>query len=147
MADEYGFLRQHTGRRAKYTFTAPSYHRIFWHPLHSRDAYPTVDSFLLAVRDFIREHVVERLLSLGCDYIQMDAPNYGQTYTEPEVRAVFEAEGHDLEAELIADAEIDNSLCESITGVTRALHVCRGNGPGGTWSASGGYESFAAAIL
>lgn len=143
VADELGFLRQHTSRRTKYTFPAPSYHRIFWHPQHSRDAYPTVEDFLAAVRDYIRKEVIERAIDLGCDYVQMDAPNYGQTYTDPEVRAVFEAEGHDLEAELLADAEIDNSVFEGISGVTRALHICRGNGPGGTWSAAGGYDTFA----
>jgi 5-methyltetrahydropteroyltriglutamate--homocysteine methyltransferase len=140
---EYSFLKQHSSVRTKYTFTAPSYHRHFWHPVHSRDAYATVDEYLLAVRDFIRREVVERLIDLGCDYIQLDAPNYGQAYTDPEVRAAFESEGHDLEAELIADAELDNSLFEGITGVTRAIHVCRGNGGGGYWSATGGYEHIA----
>jgi len=99
------------------------------------------------VRDYIREHVIERAMALGCDYVQMDAPNYGQSYTDAEVMAVMAAEGHDLKAELIADAEIDNSVFEGIAGVTRALHVCRGNGPGGTWSAAGGYDSFAAAMF
>jgi 5-methyltetrahydropteroyltriglutamate--homocysteine methyltransferase len=80
---------------------------------------------------------------MGCDYIQLDAPNYGQFYVDAEVRAAFESDGHDLTAELIADAEIDNSLFAGISGVTRALHVCRGNGPGGIWSASGGYEPIA----
>jgi 5-methyltetrahydropteroyltriglutamate--homocysteine methyltransferase len=55
----------------------------------------------------------------------------------------MEADGHDLRAELIADADIDNSLFAGVSGVTRALHVCRGNGPGGIWSASGGYEPIA----
>jgi 5-methyltetrahydropteroyltriglutamate--homocysteine methyltransferase len=30
-----------------------------------------------------------------------------------------------------------------VRGVTRALHVCRGNGPGSIWSAAGGYEALA----
>ncbi|HLF71678.1 MAG TPA: cobalamin-independent methionine synthase II family protein [Dehalococcoidia bacterium] len=141
--DEFGFLKQHTSKRAKYTFPAPSYHRIFWDPVHSKAAYPTVDHFLVAVRDYIREHVIERAIALGCDYIQMDAPNYGQSYTDPEVMDAMRAEGHDLDAELIGDAEIDNSVFEGISGVTRAIHVCRGNGPGGTWSATGGYDGFA----
>jgi methionine synthase II (cobalamin-independent) len=34
-------------------------------------------------------------------------------------------------------------LFDGVQGVTRALHVCRGNGPGGIWSASGGYEPIA----
>jgi 5-methyltetrahydropteroyltriglutamate--homocysteine methyltransferase len=143
VTSEYGYLRQHAGFRTKYTFTAPSYHRHFWHPKHSSEAYPTIDAYLAAVRDFIRKEVVDRLLAFGCDYIQIDAPNYGQAYTDPDVRAAFEAEGHDLEAELIADTELDNSLFDGITGVTKAIHICRGNGGGGYWSASGGYEHFA----
>jgi len=144
---EYGFLQQHAGFRTKYTFTAPSYHRHFWHQKYSSDAYPTVDAYLAAVRDLIRREIVERVIALGGDYIQLDAPNYGQAYTDPDVRAAFEAEGHDLEAELIADAELDNSLFDGLTGVTRAIHVCRGNGGGGYWSASGGYEHFAAQMF
>jgi 5-methyltetrahydropteroyltriglutamate--homocysteine methyltransferase len=143
VTSEYGFLKDHANFRTKYTFTAPSYHRHFWHPKHSSAAYPTIDAYLTAVRDFIRKEVVDRLLALGCDYIQLDAPNYGQAYTDPDVRAAFEAEGHDLEAELIADAELDNSLFDGISGVTKAIHICRGNGGGGYWSASGGYEHFA----
>ena len=73
----------------------------------------------------------------------MDAPNYGQSYTDPEVMAAMEKDGADLAAELIGDAEIDNSVFEGISGVTRAIHICRGNGPGGSWSATGGYDRFA----
>jgi 5-methyltetrahydropteroyltriglutamate--homocysteine methyltransferase len=142
--DEFGYLRQHTQRRAKYTFPAPSYHRVFWDPELSKGQYATVDEFLVAIRDFIREHVIERAIALGCDYIQMDAPNYGQSYTDPEVMAAMENDGHDLASELIGDAEIDNSVFEGISGVTRAIHICRGNGPGGSWSATGGYDRFAA---
>ena len=147
VGDEYGFLRERTSRRTKYTFPAPSYHRVFWNPEHSTAAYPTVDEFLAAVRDYIRRDVVERAIELGCDYVQMDAPNYGQSYTDPEVREAMRAQGHDLDAELRADVELDNSVFEGIEGVTRALHVCRGNGPGGVWSATGGYDRFAAEMF
>jgi 5-methyltetrahydropteroyltriglutamate--homocysteine methyltransferase len=140
---EYPFLTSHAHARTKYSFPAPSYHRVFWHPDYSREAYPTVDDFLVAVRDYLRERVVKPVLELGCDYVQLDAPNYGQFYVDPDVRAALEADGHDLEAEVIADAEIDCSAFEGVSGVTRALHVCRGNGPGGIWSASGGYEPIA----
>ena len=91
--------------------------------------------------------MVEPLIAAGCDYIQLDAPNYGQFYVDPEVREALQAEGHDLDEELIADAEIDNSLFEGISDITRALHVCRGNGPGGIWSASGGYGPIAQAAF
>lgn len=144
VAEEYAFLKANARSRTKYSFPAPSYHRVFWHPEYSREVYPTVDHFLVAVRDYLREHVVQRLLDMGCDYIQLDAPNYGQFYVDADVRGALEADGHDLRAELMADADIDNSLFEGVSGVTRALHVCRGNGPGGIWSASGGYEPIAA---
>jgi len=29
---------------------------------------------------------------------------------------------------------------EGLAGVTRAMHMCRGNAPGGMWAATGGYE-------
>src|SRR5581483_634969 len=144
VADEYGFLVKHTRARTKYCFPAPSFHRTYWDAQHSRDAYPTVEAFLEAVRDYIRREVIDPAISLGCDYIQLDAPNYGQTYTDPEVRAVFEREGHDLERELAFDAELDNSVFAGLPSeITRAIHVCRGNRSGGYWSASGGYETFA----
>jgi 5-methyltetrahydropteroyltriglutamate--homocysteine methyltransferase len=140
---EYSFLKANAHTRTKYSFPAPSYHRVFWHPQHSRNAYPTAEAFMQAIRDYLREHVVEPLIEAGCDYIQLDAPNYGQFYVDPEVRDALQAEGHDLDKELIADAEIDNSLFEGLDGITCALHVCRGNGPGGIWSASGGYAPIA----
>jgi 5-methyltetrahydropteroyltriglutamate--homocysteine methyltransferase len=145
--DEYGFLRQLTSRRTKYCFPAPSYHRVFWHPSLSSAAYPTVDDFLQDICDYIREHVIRRAIELGCDYVQMDAPNYGQFYTDDQIRAEFEAEGHDLEANLVADAEIDNRVFSGISGITRAIHICRGNGPGGIWSAAGGYDRLAPVLF
>src|ERR671939_1936783 len=62
VADEYGFLRQLTPRRTKYCFPAPSYHRVFWHPELSRDAYPRVQDFLADVRDYQRENLVKPLI-------------------------------------------------------------------------------------
>src|SRR5262245_51903491 len=38
---EYAFLKAHARTRTKYTVPAPSWHRVYWHPVHSRDAYPT----------------------------------------------------------------------------------------------------------
>jgi 5-methyltetrahydropteroyltriglutamate--homocysteine methyltransferase len=147
VGEEYAFLKAHARVRTKYTFPAPSWHRVFWHPVHSRDAYPTPEDLLIAVRDYIREHVVRRLRELGCDYIQLDAPNYAQWHIDPSVRAAIEAEGRDLDAELAADAEIDNSVFEGISGITRAIHICRGNGTGGRWFARGGYDRIAVRLF
>ena len=48
-ADEYAFLRANARARTKLTIPAPSWHRIFWHPKHSRAAYPTAEDFLRAI--------------------------------------------------------------------------------------------------
>jgi 5-methyltetrahydropteroyltriglutamate--homocysteine methyltransferase len=143
VADEFPFLKKCcNGSIAKYTFPAPSWHRIAWDPKHSSDAYPTANDFLIAMRDYIRE-VVKELISAGCEYIHMDAPNYAQWHTDPKIRAAFESWGHDMDSELIEDAEIDNSVFDGITGITKAIHLCRGNAPRGRFLATGGYESIA----
>jgi 5-methyltetrahydropteroyltriglutamate--homocysteine methyltransferase len=147
VSDEYAFLKDNARGRTKFTIPAPSWHRIFWHPAHSRAAYPTADDFLRAVAAYLREHVVPRLAALGGDYLQLDAPNYAQWHVDPDNRAAFEAWGHDMAAELIADAEIDNLVFEGVRGMTRAMHVCRGNAPGGRWLANGGYERIAADVF
>jgi 5-methyltetrahydropteroyltriglutamate--homocysteine methyltransferase len=147
VADEYAFLKANTRRRSKLTIPAPSWHRIFWHPEYSRAAYPTPEDFLRAVADYLRANVVEKVIELGGDYIQMDAPNYAQWHVDPENRAAFESWGHDMAAELVADAEIDNSVFEGIRGVNRAIHICRGNAPGGRWLANGGYDRIAGDVF
>jgi 5-methyltetrahydropteroyltriglutamate--homocysteine methyltransferase len=143
VADEYAFLKAHARARTKFTIPAPSWHRIFWHPEYSRAAYPTAERFLEAVAAYLREHVVPKIVELGGDYIQMDAPNYAQWHVDTDNRAAFESWGHDMAAELAADAEIDDTVFADIRGVTRAMHVCRGNAPGGRWLAHGGYERIA----
>jgi 5-methyltetrahydropteroyltriglutamate--homocysteine methyltransferase len=140
VGDEFSFLKATTKARAKYTIPAPSWSRIFWHPEYSTDAYPTSDDFIEDIARLTREHIVDRLVDLGCDYIQLDAPNYAQWHIDPGNRAVFEEHGHDMAHELVADADLDNMVFEGLTGVTRAMHMCRGNAPGGMWAASGGYE-------
>jgi 5-methyltetrahydropteroyltriglutamate--homocysteine methyltransferase len=144
---EYAFLRAHARARTKLTIPAPSWHRIFWHPEHSRGAYPTPEAFLRDVAAYLRDEVIPRLRAAGGDYLQLDAPNYAQWHVDPDNRAAFESWGHDMAAELVADAEIDNLVFEGVRGMTRAIHICRGNAPGGRWLASGGYGSIAGEVF
>ena len=147
VGDEFAFLKANANARAKYTIPAPSWHRIYWHPEYSTDAYPTSDDFIEDVARLTREHIVDRLVELGCDYIQIDAPNYAQWHIDPANRAVFEEHGHDMAHELVADAEFDSMVFEGLTGVTRAMHMCRGNAPGGMWAATGGYEAISKEVF
>ena len=52
-----------------------------------------------------------------------------------------------MAAELTADAEIDNLAVQGVAGIARAIHICRGNAPGGRWLANGGYERIAAEVF
>jgi 5-methyltetrahydropteroyltriglutamate--homocysteine methyltransferase len=138
MAAEYAFLARHAGgTRTKYALAAPSFHRRYWSAEHSTQAYRSCEEFLTEIRDYERE-IVEQVAALGCDYVQLDAPNYG-TLCDADYRARFERDGRDVHAEIAFDADLDNSLFDGIGNVTRALHICRGNAPGGKWNATGGY--------
>jgi 5-methyltetrahydropteroyltriglutamate--homocysteine methyltransferase len=145
MADEYAFLARQARARTKFTMAAPSYHRRYWSEEHSAQAYRDCEEFITDIRDYQRE-VVRDLVALGCDYIQLDAPNYG-SLCDPDNRARMRAEGRDPEAEIIFDAELDSSLFEGVGAVTTALHVCRGNGPGGTWHSAGGYGAISGLLF
>jgi 5-methyltetrahydropteroyltriglutamate--homocysteine methyltransferase len=147
ISEEYAFLKANARARTKFTIPAPSWHRIFWHPEYSRAAYPTPEDFLRAVAVYLRTHVVEKIIAMGGDYVQLDAPNYAQWHVDPDNRAAFESWGHDMAKELVADAELDNEVFAGVRGITRAIHVCRGNAPGGRWLANGGYETIAPAVF
>lgn len=167
MADEYAFLARHARARTKFTMPAPSYHRRYWSEEHSRGVYSSCAEYLTEIRDYLRE-VVDRVVGLGCDYVQLDAPNYG-SYCDPDTRAGLVAEGRDPDADLAFDAELDNSLFAGLPlaglgsrlgarrvavagpgagpGVTTALHICRGNGPRGMWHSSGGYSAISGTLF
>jgi 5-methyltetrahydropteroyltriglutamate--homocysteine methyltransferase len=142
--EEYEFLREHAHHRSKYCVPAPSFHRTFWDPEHSHDAYATAEDFLVDVRDYMRA-LVHDLVALGCDYVQLDAPNYG-FICDPAFRDEMASTGRDLAADIRFDAELDSSVFDGLDGTTCAIHLCRGNSAG-MWAASGGYEAIAADLF
>ena len=142
---QYAFLAEHAGLRTKFTLPSPSYHRRYWWDEVSGAVYGSAEEYLTEVRDALRE-VVDRVVELGCDYIQLDAPNYG-SLCDPDNRARMEAAGVDVDAQIAFDATLDSSLFAGLPGVTRALHVCRGNAPGGRWHSTGGYGAISAQLF
>jgi len=137
LGEEFPFLRAHTDKPVKYTTAAPSYYRRYWSDQASAGgAYKTCDEYLEDVRDWLHG-VAEWLVSEGCDYIQLDAPNYG-SLCDPENRAWHKEQGHDTDAEVVFDATLDSSVFDGLR-VTSALHVCRGNGGNGAFHSAGGY--------
>jgi 5-methyltetrahydropteroyltriglutamate--homocysteine methyltransferase len=140
MAAEYAFLARYAQSRTKFTMPAPSYHRRYWSATASTSSgYGSAEEFLTEIRDYLRS-VAHTLIDLGCDYIQLDAPNYG-SLCDPDTVAAMRADGRDPDAELEFDAALDSSLFDGLNGVISALHVCRGNGPAGAWHSAGGYAA------
>jgi 5-methyltetrahydropteroyltriglutamate--homocysteine methyltransferase len=137
VGEEYPYLRARTTKPTKYTMAAPSYHRRNFVDHVSTSAYDSCEEFLQDVRDWL--HGVARwLVSEGCEYIQLDAPNYG-SLCDPETRQFHAEHGHDLEQQIAFDAALDSSVFDGLENVTSAIHVCRGNLPGGAWHSAGGY--------
>jgi 5-methyltetrahydropteroyltriglutamate--homocysteine methyltransferase len=146
MAAEFGFLARYAGTRTKFTMPAPSYHRRYWSPAQSPSAgYDSPEEFLTEIRDYLRS-VAHMVIDLGCDYIQLDAPNYG-SLCDQDTTAAMRAAGRDPQAELEFDAALDSSLFDGLPDVTSALHVCRGNGPAGAWHSAGGYGAISATLF
>ena len=142
---QYAFLAQHADVRTKFTLPAPSYHRRYWWAEVSGAVYSSAEEYLTEIRDALRE-VVDQVVALGCDYIQLDAPNYG-SLCDPDNRARLAAAGVDINAQIAFDAALDSSLFAGLTGVTSAVHVCRGNAPGGRWHSAGGYGAISAQLF
>jgi 5-methyltetrahydropteroyltriglutamate--homocysteine methyltransferase len=85
------------------------------------------------------------LARLGCEYIQIDAPELA-ILVDPTARsAVFEANGISPERILGDGVDLLNSLADA-PGIRFGLHLCRGNNDG-RWLSSGGYESISKAVF
>jgi 5-methyltetrahydropteroyltriglutamate--homocysteine methyltransferase len=91
--------------------------------------------------DILRTEVAE-LIHLGCEYIQIDAPQYAGLL-DPQIREGYRKRGTDPEKLLDRCIELDNAVIGDHAGVTFGIHLCRGNNQS-KFYASGGYDPIAA---
>lgn len=120
-ADEFIYLKNKTGRVPKITLPSPGLWANFWSREYSREAYPTLESFLADIVQLLREEVQE-LARLGASYIQIDAPHYG-LMLDPETRRFYEDQGWSLDQWLSRGVELDNAIIAGFPNVTFALHL------------------------
>jgi 5-methyltetrahydropteroyltriglutamate--homocysteine methyltransferase len=120
-ADEFSYLKSRTKRISKITLPSPALWANFWSPMYSRDAYPTLDSFLADIVAILRDEVAE-LARLGASYIQIDAPQYG-LLLDPKTRGFYERQGWSLDQWLSRGIELDNAVMEGFPDVTFGFHV------------------------
>ncbi len=134
------FLRQHAHRPYKATLPAASHASVLWAPNISDRAYASHAAYMQDVLRLVREMVAE-LVASGVRYIQFDAPRYTHLVAEAG-RENFRRLGIDPHTWLGEMIAIDNAVMAGFSGVTFAVHLCRGNARS-LWSVEGGYDPIA----
>jgi len=120
-ADEFSYLKSKTNRIPKVTLPSPSLWGNFWSPKYSKDAYPTLDSFLADIVDILHGEVTE-LVRLGATYVQIDAPHYG-LLLDPKTRVFYEKLGWSIDQWFSLGIELDNAVIAGFPDVTFGFHV------------------------
>ncbi|HKV53023.1 MAG TPA: cobalamin-independent methionine synthase II family protein [Candidatus Binataceae bacterium] len=143
-SEEFTYARARAALPLKVTLPSPLMLALLWSPEFSGEAYTDpFDLFADAVGILRRE--VEELASLGCEYIQVDAPEIA-TLVDPETRRkVYEAIGISTERMLTEGVDLLNAVADA-PGVNFAIHFCRGNNAG-HWMSAGGYESISKQVF
>jgi 5-methyltetrahydropteroyltriglutamate--homocysteine methyltransferase len=144
VAEEYAYARARAHRPVKVALPSPMMLSMFWSPNAARDAYQDPFAAFADGAEVIRGEITE-LARLGCEYIQIDAPELA-TLTDPVAsRALYENNGIDPKRILGEGLDILNSLADA-RGVSFGLHLCRGNNDG-RWLAQGGYEAISKEVF
>ncbi|HEX4567566.1 MAG TPA: cobalamin-independent methionine synthase II family protein [Vicinamibacterales bacterium] len=138
--EEFTYLRERTKVPAKVTLLSAQQAAAYYDPQKSRSAYVTLDAYLADLVDFTRREITE-LKRLGCEYVQIDAPQYAALLDE-KIREGYRQRGSDPDKLLAASVELDNAIIEGHRGVTFGIHICRGNYQS-MFYASGGYDRIA----
>jgi 5-methyltetrahydropteroyltriglutamate--homocysteine methyltransferase len=142
--EEFTYLRGRTKKPVKVTLLSAQQAAAYYDPDKSRAAYPTRDAYLADLVDFTRREIQE-LKRLGCQYIQIDAPQYAALLDET-IREGYRQRGNDPDKMLDACVELDNAIIEGHSGVTFGIHICRGNFKS-MFYASGGYDRIAEKVF
>ena len=142
--EEFTYLRGRTKVPAKVTLLSAQQAAAYYDPQKSTGAYATLDAYLADLVDFTRREIAE-LKRLGCEYIQVDAPQYAALLDET-IREGYRQRGSDPDTLLAASVEMDNAIIEGHPGVTFGIHICRGNYQS-MFYASGGYDRIAAQVF
>ncbi len=142
-SEEYVYLRGRTEKPIKATLPSPLMMQTFWSPEHSPDAYADPFEMFADAAEIVRAEARE-LVALGCEYIQIDAPDIGFLVDES-VRASMRARGIDPERMLGEGIELLNSVAE-VGGARFGIHLCKGNREG-HWLAAGGYGAISRQVF
>ncbi len=142
--EEFTYLRGRTTKQVKVTLVSAQQAAAYYDPDKSRGAYATRDAYLADLVDFTRREIAE-LQRLGCDYVQIDAPQYAALLDE-KMREGYRQRGSDPDKMLETCIELDNAIIAGHPGMTFGIHICRGNHKS-MFYASGGYDRIAEQVF
>jgi len=142
--EEFTYLRGRTRAIPKVTLLSAQQAAAYYDPDRSKGAYATRDAYLADLVDFTRREI-EELRRLGCEYVQIDAPQYAALLDE-QIREGYRQRGSDPDRMLDANIELDNAIIDGHPGMTFGIHICRGNHKS-MFYASGGYDRIAAQVF
>jgi 5-methyltetrahydropteroyltriglutamate--homocysteine methyltransferase len=141
--EEFAYARARARLPLKVTLPSPMLLFLLWSDEHSRAAYR--DPFeMFADATTLMHEEAQALADLGCQHIQVDAPDLGQL-ADPAQREDWESRGISAERALTEGAEMCNAIAD-VPGVTFSLHLCKGNYRS-RWIAAGGYEQIAKQVF
>src|SRR3954466_2963687 len=142
--EEFTYLRGRTKKPVKVTLVSAQQAAAYYEPDKSRGAYATRDAYLADLVDYTRREIAE-LIRLGCEYVQIDAPQYAGLLDET-IREGYRQRGSDPDKMLDATIELDNAIVAGHPGITFGIHICRGNHKS-MFYASGGYDRIAEQVF
>jgi 5-methyltetrahydropteroyltriglutamate--homocysteine methyltransferase len=111
-----------------------------WDPERSRKAYPTREAFMQALVPVLRREL-EEVVKTGVTVAQFDDTHLC-LFVDPSVRARYD----DPQREIDLAVSMLNDIFAGVKGVTRAVHLCRGNAGRLGWKGAGGYETLVPAM-
>jgi 5-methyltetrahydropteroyltriglutamate--homocysteine methyltransferase len=142
--EEFAYARGKTHKPLKITLPSPMMLFFAWSLEHSKAAYTNPFELFADAVDILRQEIRE-LCALGCQYIQIDAPEIATLVDDFQRRTAFEARGISPDRMLNEGVEMLNALADA-SGVTFGLHMCKGNNAG-HWMSKGGYEAISKQVF
>jgi len=144
VSEEFAYARARARKPLKVTLPSPMMLFMFWSPAESCAVYKDPFELFADGAEVIRDEIRE-LARLGCEYIQIDAPELAILVDPSARREVFEKNGIDPARILGEGVDMLNALADA-PGVTFGLHLCRGNNDG-RWLSKGGYETISREVF
>ena len=136
LAEYARFAIAHSTRPVKVALPSPYLLSVrMWDEKRSAKAYPTRREFARAIVPVLRAQV-QALADAGVHTVQLDDPHLC-LFVDPQVRGEFA----DADEEAMHCAALIDEVFDGISGVTRAVHLCRRNKGRKGWIGHGSYDA------